>query len=209
MPRLNRRLVAGVLLAVVALLLARARRGQSEPAPFPASQRLLLALPRPFLNRDRLRRLLTPRPGERILELGPGAGYYTLDIASHLRPDGRLDALDLQSEMLQAMMRRAASDGLDNVFPVQGDARALPFPDRTFDAVFLVATLGEIPQPESALREMRRVLKPGGRLIVGEGQPDPHMIPLAELKPMARQAQVRYDQHEGGRLGYATRFLTA
>jgi ubiquinone/menaquinone biosynthesis C-methylase UbiE len=151
--------------------------------------------------------MLAPRAGERILEIGPGAGYYSLDVASRLLPGGRLDVLDVQPDMLDGLMRRAAADNVENIIPIQGDAQALPFPDDSFDGVFLIAVLGEVPAPGAALREIRRVLKPGGRLVVGEGQPDPHMIALPALKAMADAADLRYDRHEGGRLGYAVRFL--
>ena len=79
--------------------------------------------------------------------------------------------------MLDEMMGRAHARGLSNVVPMQGDVQQIPFPDATFDAAFLVATLGEVPDRDRALRDLRRVLKSGGRLIVGEGQPDPHMVP--------------------------------
>ena len=103
-------------------------------------------------------------------------------------------------------MRRAAERGLSNVVPTQGDAHELPHPDATFDAAFLVATLGEIPDKSRALREFRRVLKPGGRLVVGEGQPDPHMVPIHDLREKASAAELRYERHHGSRFGYLARF---
>ena len=59
-------------------------------------------------------------------------------------------------------MRRAHALGISNIVPRQGDAQALPYPDGHFDAAYLVATLGEVPQKERALRELRRVLNPAG-----------------------------------------------
>ena len=95
-----------------------------------------LDLPRPFLRRDALPRLLAPAPGERVLEVGPGTGYYTLEVAHHLEPGGQIDALDLQQAMLDEMMGRAHARGLSNVVPMQGDVQQIPFPD-AFDAAFL------------------------------------------------------------------------
>lgn len=103
---------------------------------------------------------------------------------------------------------RPASAIID-IVPTQGDARELPFPDSVFDAAFLVATLGEISDQDRALRELRRVLKPGGRLVVGEGQPDPHMVSLDDLLIRARMAGWHYERHEGGRLGYLALVRTA
>ena len=103
-------------------------------------------------------------------------------------------------------MRRAASENVAGLEPVRGDAQSLPFPDAMFDAAVLVATLGEIPDQDRALRELRRVLKPGGRLVVGEGQPDPHHVRIDDLRARAASARFRCTRQHGGRLGYLARF---
>jgi ubiquinone/menaquinone biosynthesis C-methylase UbiE len=103
-------------------------------------------------------------------------------------------------------MRRAATRGLANVVPAEGNAQHLPYPDATFDAAYLIATLGEIPDKDQALRELHRVLKPGGRLVVGEGQPDPHMVGSDDLLVRAQLAGLRFVQKAGGALGYLAEF---
>ncbi len=185
---------------------AWAIRSRRDPSACPYAQRFFLDLPRPFMRRETLRELLAPRPGERILEIGPGTGYYSLDIAPRLAPGGKLDAFDLQQPMLDELMGRARERGIDGIVPLQGDAQELPFPDGTFDAAYLVATLGEIPDKDLALRELRRVLKPGGRLVVGEGQPDPHMVTHDVLLALAEQAGLQFERSEGGSFGYLARF---
>ena len=72
--------------------------------------------------------------------------------------------------------------------PTQGDATALPYEDASMDAVVLTAVLGEIPDPVAALREIRRVLKPGGRLVVGELFGDPHFTTIGSLKSQSAEA---------------------
>ena len=201
--------IAAVVLGIVLLAAGAAiwtTRARRNPAACPYSQRLFLDLPRPFMRRQTLRDMLDVAPGERVLEVGPGIGYYSLDVARQVAPDGRLDVLDLQQPMLDELMRRAAKVGAANVVATQGDARDLPFPAATFDAAFLVATLGEIPERDRALRELRRVLKPGGRLVVGEGQPDPHMLTIDDLRSRAEAIGFVFDGHEGTPFGYFARF---
>jgi SAM-dependent methyltransferase len=208
MENTRKSMIFGILLLGTGVVATWVLRERSRPSACPFGQRIFLDMPRPFLRRDALLRLLGPAPGERVLEVGPGTGYYTLGVAHHLEPGGQIDAVDLQQAMLDEMMRRARAQGLSNVVPVQGDAQRMPFPDAAFDAAFLVATLGEVPDRDQALRELRRVLKSGGRLIVGEGQPDPHMVPLSALRQEVGAAGLHYDRHEGGRLGYLVRFRT-
>jgi SAM-dependent methyltransferase len=192
-----------VLIGGVANWVVAQRR---SPSACPFSQRFFLDLPRPFMRRETLLDVLAPGPGERVLEVGPGTGYYSLRVAREIAPDGQLVTLDLQPSMLDELMRRAQAEGINTIDPIQGDAQDLPFPDGAFDAAYLVATLGEIPDQERTLRELRRVLKPGGRLVVGEGQPDPHHVRIDDLSERAEAAGLRLTSRHGGRFGYMARF---
>ena len=185
---------------------------RKNPSACPYGQRFWVEAPHPVITRDRLREVLAPRSGERILEIGPGTGYYTLDMAEWLAPGtadlgggGLVEIFDLQQEFLDHVMARAVERGLANVVPTQGDATALPYADASIDAVVLTAVLGEIPDPLAALREIRRVLKPDGRLIVGELFGDPHFTTLASLKRQAAEAGLRYEAHSGNWLAYFAR----
>jgi len=199
-------IVSGLVLVGGASLLAYVVRQRKDLSACPYGLRFSLALPRPFVTRSRLREILSPEPGERVLEVGPGTGYYSLDAARWLEPDGALEVLDTQQEMLDHAMRRAHALSISNIIPTRGDAQTLPYPDGHFDAAYLVATLGEIPDKERALRELRRVLKPGGRLVVGESQPDPHMVSFDRLRMLADVAGLSYERRVGGRLGYFASF---
>jgi ubiquinone/menaquinone biosynthesis C-methylase UbiE len=178
---------------------------RKNPSACPYGQRFWVEAPHPVITRDRLREVLAPQAGERVLEIGPGTGYYTLDLAEWLGPDGRVEIFDLQQEFLDHVGRRAAERGLANVVPTQGDATALPYEDGSIDAVVLTAVLGEIPDTAAALREIHRVLKPGGRLIVGELFGDPHFTTLASLKRQAAGAGLSFETHSGNRLAYFAR----
>jgi ubiquinone/menaquinone biosynthesis C-methylase UbiE len=157
------------------------------------------------ITRDRLHGVLCPEPGERVLEIGPGTGYYTLDMAEWVGPEGRVEIFDLQQEFLDHVGARAAEHGLQNVVPTQGDATALPYEDASMDAVVLTAVLGEIPDPVAALREIRRVLEPGGRLVVGELFGDPHFTTRGSLEHQAAEAGLTVEAHSGNRLAYFAR----
>lgn len=185
--------------------LAAALWWRKNPSACPYGQRFWVEAPHPIISRDRLRSVLAPAPGERVLEIGPGTGYYTLDMAEWVGPDGRVEIFDLQQEFLDHVIGRAGERGLANVVPTQGDATALPYEDDSIDAVALTAVLGEIPDPVAALREIRRVLKPGGRLIVGELFGDPHFTTQASLKRQAAEAGLSFETHSGNWLAYFAR----
>jgi ubiquinone/menaquinone biosynthesis C-methylase UbiE len=178
---------------------------RKNPSACPYSQRFWVGAPHPFITRDRMRQILEPKPGERVLEIGPGTGYYTLDLAERVGAEGAVEIFDLQQEMLDHTIRRARERGLWNVNPTQGDARELPYEDDSFDAAILVATLGEIPDQDAALREVARVLRTGGRLIVGELFGDPHMVTVGSLERRGVAAGLRLTRRLGPSLGYFAR----
>jgi ubiquinone/menaquinone biosynthesis C-methylase UbiE len=173
-----------------------------NPSACPYGQRFWIEAPHPFITRARLREALDPQPGETVLEVGPGTGYYSLPVARWLGPSGTLHIFDLQQEMLDHTTRRAHEDGVTNIQPRQGDARRLPYPDGSFDGAYLVAVLGEIPDQDAALRELRRVVKSGGRIVVGELFGDPHMVGERSLRRRAAAAGLRLERRVGPRVGY-------
>jgi ubiquinone/menaquinone biosynthesis C-methylase UbiE len=113
---------------------------------------------------------------------------------------------DVQREMLDDVMTRARAAGVTNIIAEQGDARNLPYPDATFDGAYLVGVLGEIPDGHTALRELWRVLKPDGRLVIGEVFFDPDFVPFATLTGRAARASFAFERKLGGSLSYLARF---
>jgi SAM-dependent methyltransferase len=191
--------------AAVATTTAAAFWWRKNPSACPYGQRFWVEAPHPFITRGRLRGILRPEPGERLLEIGVGTGYYSLDLAEWVAPDGKLELFDLQQKFLDHVMRAAAERGLTNLVPTQGDATKLPFEDASVDAVVLTAVLGEIPDTAGTLREIRRVLKPSGRLVVGELFGDPHFTMLRSLKAQAGEGGLSYQEHSGNWFGYFAR----
>lgn len=194
-----------VLAAAGLATLGAALWWRKNPSACPYGQRFWVEAPHPIITRERLRAVLRPEAGERLLEIGVGTGYYSLDLARWTGPEGTLELFDLQQKFLDHVMRAAGEQGLANLVPTQGDATALPYEDASVDAVVLTAVLGEIPDTAAALREIRRVLKPGGRLVVGELFGDPHFTTLASLKAQGAATGLDYQEHSGNWFGFFAR----
>jgi SAM-dependent methyltransferase len=197
-----RRLLAGVALVTA----AGAWWARKHPSACPYATRFFVEGPHPGIPRGRLLEALAPQPGERMLEIGPGTGYYSLDVAAQIE-GGRLAIFDVQQDFLDHTMRAGSERGLANIEPTLGDARRLPYEDESFDGAYLVTVLGEIPDQDAALRELRRVLKPSGRLVVGETfVGDPHVVRFGAMRERAERAGLRFDQRLGSPLGFFARF---
>lgn len=189
-------------LVVVQWLLERRRH-----APLPVSQAgMLLAPARRFVHPpERTVALFGLRPGDRVLELGPGPGYFT-PFASHaVGPDGRVLCVDLQPEML-AILRSRLDSTRANVRLAAGDATRLPLATRSLDGAFLVAVLGEVPDRRQALIELRRVLRPGGTLAICETLTDPDYVFERTLRRLAWETGFEPVHRTRHGLGYVMTF---
>lgn len=102
--------------------------------------------------------------GKHVLDVGTGDGTYAIEAAAR---GAVVTALDLEPEMLDAASARASTRGVALALR-HGRAERLPFDDRSFDVVLAVTVLCFVPDAQVAVREMARVLKPGGRLVLGE-----------------------------------------
>ena len=199
-------LAGGLALAAVAADLASRWLSRRYPSHFRARFRFVLV--HPASDCRRLVQALDPQRGEHVLEIGPGKGQHAVDVATQLGPEGRLDVLDLQPEMLAAVEGRARRRGIVNIHTTVGNAcKRLPYEDDNFDAAYLIGVLGELPDADTTLRELRRVLKEGGRLVVGEVLIlDPDYVPLGTLKGRTRSAGFSFEQRSGSRLYYLACF---
>lgn len=105
-------------------------------------------------------------PGERVLDVACGTGLIALEAARKVGMGGSVVGIDISGEMVLAAEHRARGLALGNVQFQRMDAELLAFADGSFDVVVCALGLMYMPEPEQALREMRRVLKPGGRLLL-------------------------------------------
>jgi SAM-dependent methyltransferase len=159
-------------------------RGRLEPGPCPYSDASVLEMPGRALVAGPVR-VLTDfgiGSGDRVLEVGPGVGYYSVEAARRVGSGGRLLCLDLQREMLVEARKRVHEANLKAADFVAASATRLPFRSSSVDHVFLVTVLGEIPDRRLALAEFRRVLRPPGFLSVSEQLPDPDFVTRRTLR---------------------------
>src|ERR687885_1920974 len=106
--------------------------------------------------------------GERVLDLGSGAGTDSLVAAQMVGPEGHVTGIDMTPEMLAKARAAAAELGADNVEFVEAEAERLPFPDASFDVVISNGVIDLIPDKDAVFSELYRVLEPGGRIQVAD-----------------------------------------
>jgi ubiquinone/menaquinone biosynthesis C-methylase UbiE len=187
-------------------LLARlaARLGHSSPCPAALSwlvdNSLRRTYMRPVLDRIGI------RAGERVLELGPGPGAFTVGAAERVGPEGFLVAVDIQAEMIVQVDQRVQQAGLTNVETHVASAYQLPIVDQSVDRAFLITVLPEIPDRHRALSELHRVLRPGGVLSITEEFYDPDYLFLAETIRLVEAAGFRLEERFGKLWVYTANF---
>jgi SAM-dependent methyltransferase len=206
------KLVLGLFLAAWAaaslyfVIWYRERYGRG--GPMPASQAAHLLNPARGLLHPARRRLedLRVKPGDTVLEIGPGPGYFTVEAGRTVGPGGRVVALDVQREMAAILRRRLQEQGVANAHPLLADAARLPLADASIDTAFLIAVLGEISDRPAALADLRRVLKPGGTLSVMETLTDPDYMFVDSTRDLCRASGFEVLSHNPRRDGYTMSF---
>ena len=120
-------------------------------------------------RRRALKHIVEPDHAQQILDLACGTGDFSIAIASKAHPGTKVTGVDLSEGMLAVMREKVATLGLEErISAGQGDAEHLPFGDGTFDRVTIAFGIRNFEHREAALREILRVLKPGGRLVILE-----------------------------------------
>lgn len=180
-----RRLLAGLAAAYFLLPLSHAQEGHRPLFP-PKDLGLLESPDRAAWQRpDQIMDALKIADGARVADIGAGAGWFTIRLARRVGPHGVVYAQDIQEQMLEAIKRRVAREGLQNVRFILGSADNPNLPARELDAVLIVDTYPEVGRPgreaEDRVRFLEvvaRSLKPGGRIGIvnykpGRGGPGP------------------------------------
>jgi SAM-dependent methyltransferase len=150
------------------------------------------------------------QPGMQVLDVGCGGGSITIGIAAAVAP-GRVVGIDLQRSEIGAAQARAAERGVGNVEFHVGDVTAgVPFPDASFDAAFAHTVFMHLPDPVATLSEVRRVLRPGGVIVVCDPDLGASLrVPTSDVMTAWASVVARVQQHHGtnGQIGRHLRRL--
>jgi ubiquinone/menaquinone biosynthesis C-methylase UbiE len=172
-----------------------------------------------YLLSSRLRRWIYPpqqliersgiKPGMVAIDLGCGSGAFTPDVARAVGDEGRVYAVDIRPAMLRQVANKLAREefrDIRNIEIKQADACGLPFEDESIDLVYMVAVLPEIPDRARALKEIYRVLRPGGTLAVTEIVQDPDYSLKSTTIRICRRNGFTMETSAGHIWNYTVRF---
>lgn len=129
-------------------------------------------------------------PGERVADIGAGTGYHTRRIAKLVGPTGKVFAVDIQPEMLQALTNKLAGQGITNVVAVLGTESDPKLPTGGVDTILMVDVYHEFADPHEMVASMCRALVPGGRMVFVEFRAEDPQVPIKPIHKMT-EAQVK------------------
>jgi SAM-dependent methyltransferase len=204
--------LSALLGAITGLQLALRATNHAHPRPWPAQAASLLEHPlrRQILAPVDLLGLCGVTATMQILDAGCGAGVLAVEAARMLLPPGKLIAVDCQPGMIEQARRRIAASGLtDRVTLHQVGLHQLPLAAESVDLVLLVSTLGEVSDKAATLAELRRVLRPEGRLLVTEELLSPGYLTPGSVRRWAEDAGFRFGAQSGSPLACHQIFFPA
>jgi SAM-dependent methyltransferase len=135
--------------------------------------------------------------GQKVCDLGCGNGFYTIELARRVGPEGVVYAVDIQPEMLRMLARRAAEEGLTNIRPILGTLIDPRLPKGEVDTALCVDVYHEFSHPEQMLARIRESLAADGRLVLAEFRGEDPAVPIKPLHKMTK-AQVRAELEPAG-----------
>jgi len=146
------------------------------------------------------------QPGMTVLEVGPGSGTYTLAAARRIGPQGSLYTIDIEPKMIERVRVKAQQEGVSNIQAEVADVYQLSCPDNFFDLCFMITVISEIPEPVRAMKEIQRVLKPGGTIVFSELFMDPDWLLPRTVTQWAEEAGFRLKEKIGNFFYYTLIF---
>lgn len=149
------------------------------------------------------------RAGMTVLDLCCGSGLFTVEMARMVGPEGVVHAVDVQRPLLDMAANRLADAGMSpRVKLHHTGASRLPLEDASVDLAVIISSLGEIPDKVGALAEVKRVLKPDGRLAISDELLNPSYLPAGYVRRAAETAGFLFGGKSGAGLSYHLIFHT-
>lgn len=144
--------------------------------------------------------------GMTVLEIGPGNGTYTIETAQRIGKTGRLITLDIQPGVIKRVINRANTENVTGLDGLVADVHHLPFAADAFNAIYMIAVIGEIPNPEVSIHEFYRVISAKGTLAFSEILADPDYPLKKTLRKWAVQAGFTLSRKTGNFFSYSLQF---
>ena len=137
------------------------------------------------------------QPGQTICDLGCGNGFYTLELARRVGPEGKVYAVDIQPQMLRLLVTRARQQKLFNIQPILGTFIDPRLPKGEVDLVFCVDVYHEFSHPEMMLKRIRESLSHNGQIVLAEFRGEDASVPIKPLHKMTK-LQVKKELEPNG-----------
>jgi ubiquinone/menaquinone biosynthesis C-methylase UbiE len=197
------------LIILISLVVRVVRRFYQFPIP---------AFVAPFVDNPLRRRIQPPAKivdwmnfdqGMTVLEIGPGPGTFTFEAGRRVGEHGRVYAIEIQAAIARGLNRKIKESGASNIDVDLACAYELPYPDHHFDRIYMITVLGEIPDKQRALAEIKRVLKDEGYLAVGEFLSDPDYPRKSTVSRWCGEAGFELAGSHGNILHYLLLFMKA
>lgn len=208
-PTISTLIVIAVIATVILIFIGWrwASRVWSLPCPSVVGWALESSFYKRITGTEKTLERIGLKPGQRVLEIGPGPGRLLIPAAQRVLPGGEVVGIDIQPGMVERLKERAKAANISNLTAILGDATQPIVPEASFDVAFLVTTLGEIPDRAAALAQCFRALKSRGILSISEMLPDPHYQSKATVKRLAEEAGFQLQSVEGGMWLFTASFV--
>ena len=174
--------------------------------PYQFAFTLLIPIRNIFLSPKMLIKRLELKDNYKVMELGPGPGYFSLKVATVLA-HGKLVLADIQPKMLDYAKKRINKKGLTNVEYYLCDGETFYFDDNTFDIIYMVTVIGEVEKKDEYFAEFHRILKPAGILSMSEQAGDPDKMSINEIKFLAEKHHLTFHKLYGKEENYTINFI--
>lgn len=165
----------------------------------------LIPLRNIFLSPKNLIRRLQLKENYTVLEIGPGPGYFSLEVAKAI-PQGMLVLADIQEKMLDYAKKRLNKKKIHNVEYHLCNGFNFPMESNKFDVIFMVAVLGEVENKQQYVREILRLLHPGGIFSVSELAGDADKMSVKEIKDLLKNSGLKFEKCYGTKRNFTLNF---